>query len=175
MKKYLSLATLFVVVCLISACADDSENVINEEWKAENEAAIDSIATVPGYEKIESGAKNGFVYYDVLTAGDKNENLILSTDSVIVKYCGGFINNVVFDSTEGTLLDGTVGNAKTGFYVNKVIEGWSVALQRMRVGDKWHIWIPWHLAYGASGSNSIPGFSTLQFVVEVVDVVSEGV
>lgn len=175
MKKYLSLIALTLIICLISACADDSKNVINEEWKAQNEAAIDSIAKTPGYEKIEAGSRNGNVYYKVLQSGDANGKKILFTDEVTVKYCGAFINGTVFDSTEGTLMNGTTGNAKTKFRVNGVIEGWAVALQHMRVGDKWHIWIPWNLAYGAGGNKSIPGFSALQFVVEVVAVKSDGI
>ena len=37
-------------------------------------------------------------------------------------------------------------------------------------GDKYEVWIPQQLAYGANGSGSIPGYSTLIFEIELVSV-----
>jgi len=56
------------------------------------------------------------------------------------------------------------------------IEGWVIALQYMKKGDKWEIWIPARLAYGESGSSdssgniTIPPNSTLVFEIEIVNV-----
>ncbi len=36
--------------------------------------------------------------------------------------------------------------------VGQVIPGWRQALQEMKVGDKWMLYIPSNLAYGAQGS-----------------------
>jgi FKBP-type peptidyl-prolyl cis-trans isomerase len=38
-------------------------------------------------------------------------------------------------------------------------------------GDKWEVVIPYHLAYGEKGNSSIPGYSTLAFEIEVMNVV----
>ena len=175
MKKYWSLITIALFAFTIVSCGDDNEVVIDEVWLAANELAIDSVAKLPEYTKLEAGAKNGFVYYKVLRAGAEDAQRVIYTDEVTVKYCGAFYQGTVFDSTEGTTMDGTFGNAKTTFGVSQVIEGWGVALQQMRVGDRWNVWIPWELAYGAGGNTSIPGFSSLNFVIEVVSIKSEGI
>ena len=78
---------------------------------------------------------------------------------------------------EGTLIDGTVfdSSIKRGepasFPVNRVIPGWTEALQLMKVGDKWKVFIPAKLAYGErSPSPTIPPNSTLIFDVELLSI-----
>lgn len=77
----------------------------------------------------------------------------------------------------GTLVDGTEfdASAKHGgpasFPVNRVIPGWTEALQMMKVGAKWQLFIPAELAYG----NSPPGppieaGSTLIFDIELLGI-----
>lgn len=51
-----------------------------------------------------------------------------------------------------------------------VISGWTVALQHMVEGDKYEVWIPQQLAYGASDNGDIPAYSTLIFEIELVSV-----
>src|SRR5262249_38729828 len=77
----------------------------------------------------------------------------------------------------GTLIDGTEfdSSAKAGkpvsFAVNRVIKGWTEALQLMPVGSKWQLFIPPGLAYGhrAAGPILKPG-SPLVFDVELVSI-----
>ncbi len=40
----------------------------------------------------------------------------------------------------------------------------------MKVGDKWEVWMPWKLGYGINGKNPIPGYTTLVFEIELVEV-----
>jgi FKBP-type peptidyl-prolyl cis-trans isomerase FklB len=40
----------------------------------------------------------------------------------------------------------------------------------MKVGDIWEIWVPWELGYGSSGSGSIPGYTTLVFEIELMEI-----
>ena len=56
------------------------------------------------------------------------------------------------------------------FRLNQVIEGWQLALQEMRVGDRWIIYIPYNLGYGNRASGPIPAFSTLIFEVELLGI-----
>ena len=74
-------------------------------------------------------------------------------------------NKYIFDSTENR------NNIPSTFTVSGLIDGYRTALQHMQVGDKWEIWIPWNLGYGASGSSNIPGYTALVFEVELVSIV----
>ncbi|MCA9155232.1 MAG: FKBP-type peptidyl-prolyl cis-trans isomerase, partial [Planctomycetales bacterium] len=52
-----------------------------------------------------------------------------------------------------------------------VIKGWVEALQLMKVGDKWQLYIPSELAYGARGAGSDIGpNSVLIFDIELLDI-----
>lgn len=85
-----------------------------------------------------------------------------SNDVVTVHYRGTLIDAKEFDSS-----------AKRGqpaqFPVNRVIRGWTEALQLMKVGSKWELYIPATLAYGDQGRPSIPPGSTLIFEIELLN------
>jgi FKBP-type peptidyl-prolyl cis-trans isomerase FklB len=78
----------------------------------------------------------------------------------------------------GTVIDGTVfdSSVKRGepveFSVDGVIPGWTEALQLMKVGDKWQLFIPSKLAYGERGTPGGPigPNSTLIFEVELLAI-----
>lgn len=53
------------------------------------------------------------------------------------------------------------------------VSGWAEILQRMRVGERWLVYIPWELAYGASGTDDIPGYSTLIFDMQLEEILDE--
>ncbi len=54
------------------------------------------------------------------------------------------------------------------FRVDQVIAGWREALQEMRVGSKWKLFLPPELAYGDRGMAQIPGGETLIYELELV-------
>ena len=85
------------------------------------------------------------------------------TDTVVTHYHGTFIDGKVFDSSvdRGEPLE---------FPVNGVISGWTEALQLMKEGDKWQLFIPAELAYGERGVGPIPPNTPLVFEVELLDV-----
>jgi FKBP-type peptidyl-prolyl cis-trans isomerase len=84
-------------------------------------------------------------------------------DSVDVYYTGTLINGKVFDKTEPGL--------PANFVVNKLIPGWTEALEIMREGDHWQLVIPANLAYGTRGAGGvIPPNQTLVFDLELVKV-----
>ena len=100
--------------------------------------------------------------YKVMKAGSGKTPK--ATDTVKVHYHGTLINGTVFDSSVQR------GEPAT-FPVNGVIAGWTEALQLMKEGDKWQLFIPSKLAYGerAAGPNIGPN-STLIFEVELLSV-----
>ncbi len=86
-----------------------------------------------------------------------------SEDEVEVHYTGFLINKEVFDSSVDR-------GEPASFQVNGVIKGWIEALQLMKEGAKWKLFIPAELAYGESGSNSIGPNETLLFEIELLKV-----
>jgi len=78
----------------------------------------------------------------------------------------------------GTLLDGTEFDSSyergepAEFGVTDVIPGWTEALQMMKEGAKWTLWIPPGLAYGPQGRPTIPPNSLLKFEVELLEVIA---
>lgn len=100
--------------------------------------------------------------YEVIKAGTgatpKVEN------EVTVHYEGKLINGKVFDSSIKRGEPATFG-------VGQVIPGWTEALQRMKVGDKWRLFIPPNIAYGERGAGGDIGPNeTLIFEVELLEV-----
>jgi len=87
-----------------------------------------------------------------------------ATDSVTVHYKGTLIDGTEFDSSYKR------GKPAT-FRVDGVIAGWTEALQLMKPGAKWQLFIPSELAYGERGAGSRIGpDSTLIFEVELISV-----
>jgi FKBP-type peptidyl-prolyl cis-trans isomerase FklB len=89
-----------------------------------------------------------------------------ATDSVVVNYRGTLIDGTEFDSSYKR------GEPAT-FPVNQVIKGWTEALQLMKPGSKYELFIPADLAYGARGAGADIGpNATLKFEVELLSVKS---
>ncbi|MFK7775821.1 MAG: FKBP-type peptidyl-prolyl cis-trans isomerase [Saprospiraceae bacterium] len=87
-----------------------------------------------------------------------------ATSTVVVHYTGTLLDGTVFDSSVQR------GQPAT-FPVNGVIGGWTEALQLMKVGSSWKLFIPYHLAYGDQGAGGAIGpYSTLIFDVELLEI-----
>jgi FKBP-type peptidyl-prolyl cis-trans isomerase FklB len=83
---------------------------------------------------------------------------------VVANYVGTLINGHEFDSSQKH-------GQPAEFPVTGVIPGWTEALQLMKVGSKWKLFIPANLGYGDQGAGEIiaPG-STLIFEIELLAV-----
>lgn len=101
--------------------------------------------------------------YMVLESGDANGASPTTSDSVVAHYHGTFIDGTVFDSSVERGEPATFG-------VTQVIPGWTEALQMMKVGDKWRLFLPYDLAYGEAGARTIPPYSALIFDVELLEI-----
>ena len=85
------------------------------------------------------------------------------TSQVEVNYEGRLIDGTVFDSSYKRGQSATFG-------CNQVIKGWTEALTMMKEGDVWELYIPYNLAYGERGNQSIPPYATPIFKVELIKV-----
>lgn len=130
-------------------------------FKAEGEAYLTANATKDGVMTTASGLQ-----YLVLASGPTDGASPTANDSVLAHYHGTFIDGSVFDSSVDR-------GEPAEFGVGQVIAGWTEALQMMKVGDKWRLFIPANLAYGETGSGPIPPFSTLIFDVELLNVITQ--
>ena len=83
------------------------------------------------------------------------------TDTVEVHYVGSLIDGRVFDSSVARGFPATFG-------VTDVVPGWTEALQMMKAGDKWEVFLPPSLAYGESPTAHIGPNSTLIFEIELL-------
>jgi FKBP-type peptidyl-prolyl cis-trans isomerase len=100
--------------------------------------------------------------YEILTAGDGPKPT--ATDKVKVHYRGTLVDDTEFDSSYKR-------GEPVVFPANRVIPGWTEALQLMPVGSKWKLYIPSALGYGPSGAgNAIPPNATLIFEVELLGI-----
>jgi FKBP-type peptidyl-prolyl cis-trans isomerase FklB len=87
-----------------------------------------------------------------------------ATDTVKVHYRGTLLDGTEFDSSYKRKEPAT-------FPVNQVIKGWTEALQKMKVGSKWKVFIPSDLAYGDQGQPPvIPPASVLVFEIELLSI-----
>lgn len=126
--------------------------------KEEGAAFLAENAKKEGVVTLPSGLQ-----YKVLASG--NGASPKASDSVECHYEGRLIDGSVFDSSYRR------GETAT-FGVTQVIAGWVEALQLMKEGDKWQLYIPYNLAYGEHGAGAqIPPFATLVFDVELIKVV----
>ena len=88
-----------------------------------------------------------------------------ATDTVKCHYHGTLINGTVFDSS-------VQRGQPASFPLNRVISGWTEALQLMPVGSKWRLFLHPKLAYGDRQAGAAIGpNSTLIFDVELLDIV----
>jgi FKBP-type peptidyl-prolyl cis-trans isomerase len=95
-----------------------------------------------------------------------------ATDTIRAHYRGKLINGEVFDqSYEGE--QPTKDEQPLEIQADQVISGWTEALQLMKVGSKWRLFLPSELAYKDSANGPGGPNSVLVFDVELVGVGSK--
>ncbi len=130
---------------------------IAETNLAAGKAFLEENAKKPGVITTESGLQ-----YKILTTGDGKQPK--DTDTVTTHYKGTLIDGREFDSSYKR-------DKPASFPVKGVIKGWTEALQLMHVGDKWQLFIPSELAYGATQRGElIQANSALIFEIELLGI-----
>jgi FKBP-type peptidyl-prolyl cis-trans isomerase FklB len=148
--------------------AEQARNILNEYFAslqqekanknlAEGQKFLEENKKKPGVVTLPSGLQ-----YEVIKEGDGPKPN--ATDKVTTHYHGTLIDGTVFDSSVER------GQPAT-FPVNGVIQGWVEALQLMKVGSKWRLFVPSNLAYGERGAGESIGPNTaLIFEVELLSI-----
>lgn len=130
---------------------------LSEKNKADGEKFLAENAKKEGVKSLPSGLQ----YKEITPGKGKSPK---ATDTVTTHYKGTLIDGTEFDSSYKR------GEPAT-FPVSGVISGWTEALQLMKEGAKWQLFIPPNLAYGDKGAGrDIGPNATLIFEVELISV-----
>ena len=144
---------------LLAACGGEAGEAPGDDARiAEAAAFMAENADADGVVTLESGLQ-----YKVLTAAPEGAPSPDGNDLVRVHYEGSLIDGTVFDSSF----------ERGSPYVTtpeQVVPGWTEALQRMKVGDEWLLYVPPELGYGAEQSGRIPPHSVLVFRIQLLDM-----
>ncbi|MCJ8167390.1 FKBP-type peptidyl-prolyl cis-trans isomerase [Pontibacter sp. E15-1] len=133
------------------------QNAAGSENQQVGEAFLAENKKREGVTTLDSGLQ-----YQVIEEGSGKSPS--KNDTVTTHYHGTLIDGTVFDSSYAR-------NEPATFPVNGVIAGWTEALQLMKEGAKWRLFIPSNLAYGAQGAGEAIGpNATLVFDVELLAV-----
>ena len=195
--KNIKLLYLFVMLLSVMGLASCSENDDTEEeypnWQVTNTKYFsnlkDSVSKL-----VAAGDTAELNIYKIWSqtdykAGDKSDSVIIVhklkngtgsgcpiyTDSVRVHYGGKLLPSTSYpsgykfaQSYSTSLSDYDVTTCiPAKLAVSGVIDGFSTALQRMHIGDRWIVYMPYQLGYGTSGSTSIPGYSVLIYDMQL--------
>ena len=154
MFKSLGGMVIALVLCAGAQAADQSLSAEANAKFLQDNSKQKGVVTRP----------DGLRYLIIQNGSGKRPTL---NDSVEVYYTGKLINGEVFDGTED-------GFPRT-FETKGLISGWKEALQIMREGDHWELFIPASLAYGAAGSRdgSVPPNQTLVFDLHLLGVTAK--
>ena len=148
------LAVLLIAALALGACADPraaQNERIADAFLASNGKAAGVITLPSGLE------------YKVVASGPANGAHPRLSDEVKVDYEGKLANGVVFDSSfqRGVPAD---------FPLEGLVQGWVEALQLMRPGDEWILYVPPSLGYGDEDKGPIPANSVLIFRIKLIGV-----
>ena len=140
-----------------AAVRQESAQKIMEKNKQDGEAYLAKNKGTKGVKTTASGLQ-----YKVITAG--KGKLPTADDTVTVNYRGTLIDGTEFDSSYKR-------NQPATFPVKGVIPGWTEALQLMKEGSKWMVYVPSNLAYAERGAGNFIGpNSALIFEVELLSI-----
>ena len=179
MKNLYYIIALFAMIISFNSC-DNNGDI--EAWRDANVNAYKEIAKNPDYKALTTETGPTGVYYKVIKTGTGTEHP-LQTSKVKVLYKVYYYDKSIFGAGTGTsdipVTMGVYEEIYSGVYTPR---GLSFAFQNMVAGDKWEIWIPYYLAFGAYGIQDfdyyyyqsqtvIKGYTTLVYEVELVEVV----
>jgi FKBP-type peptidyl-prolyl cis-trans isomerase len=118
-------------------------------------------AARPGVHVLPDGLQ-----FEVIHSGPANDLRPALGDEVKVNYEGKLLDGEVFDSSYAR-------GAPVAMTVRDLVPGWVEALQLMRPGDEWLLYVPAKLGYGQRAAGPIPPGSVLVFKLELIDVLPD--
>lgn len=178
MKKS-SLFFLFALAMMTFSCSLGGESVWEEykDWRETNENWFNE-------QKTRLDADGSKYYTELVPVWDTSQCVLihyfndrkltegnlspLYTSTVDVKYKGVMYDDEPFDSSYAFTYP--YGDSLYRVQCNGVIQGWTVALEDMRVGDSCEVVIPHTLGYGSQEAGVLKPYSALKFYIKLVDI-----
>ena len=198
-RGFYFLAVALFAAFVLASCSEEDDTVEEfPNWQARNDAFFNSLTDsvmnllelnpartdwkrIKSWSKSDSieGSNSDYIIVNVIEEGDAASATPLYTDTVTVHYLGRLLPSVsypygyVFDqSYYGNYYDDVskplqmaIGNSGG----NMLVDGFATALQHMRRGDHWMVYIPYQLGYGSQSQTGVPAYSTLIFDLRLVD------
>ena len=198
-RGFYFLAVALFAVFGLASCSEEDDTVEEfPNWQVRNDAFFNSLTDsvlnllelnpartdwkrIKSWSKSDSieGSNSDYIIVKVIEEGDPASATPLYTDTVTVHYLGRLLPSVsypygyVFDqSYYGNYYDDVskplqmaIGNSGG----NMLVDGFATALQHMRRGDHWMVYIPYQLGYGSQSQTGVPAYSTLIFDLRLVD------
>ena len=162
MRSFYSATALILIVFSLNGCSgtlDDKDPKKNRGVQPAFESPfLEENSSRPNVVTTPSGLQ-----YIVFKEGNGARPTESST--VVTHYQGELVDGTIFDSSRQR-------GAPATFPVGGVIKGWTEALQLMKEGSHWRLFIPSELAYGSRGAGGgrIPPNSVLIFDIELLEV-----
>jgi FKBP-type peptidyl-prolyl cis-trans isomerase len=143
----------------LTACHGKAQAPVADQ-SAPSKAFLAANAKQPGVVVLPSGLQ-----YKIVHSGPATGLKPQLTDEVKVHYEGKLIDGKVFDSSYER-------GQPAAMPLKGLVKGWQEALQLMRPGDEWILYVPSDLGYGpeGAGGGEIPGGAALIFRIELIDV-----
>lgn len=146
-----------ILAALLTACGQGGLPT-PDKAASESKAFMETNAKVAGIKTLPSG-----VQYKVVRSGPATGLKPGPNDEVKVHYEGKLTSGFVFDSSYDRGLPASMP-------LQALIPAWKDALQQMRPGDEWILYVPPEQGYGAEAAGQIPPNSVLIFRIELIDV-----
>lgn len=162
-------AGLMAAVAVSSCQKTDQEKIWEEyaEWRDANDEWLREITVSGNYTRVvPEWNRDISVLMRWLNDTTKTSgNLVpLYTSSITVKYKGWLYEGTPFDSSYAYT------DSVSTMTITGLIGGWVAALERMHVGDKVELVVPYQAAYGSSSNGAVPPYSNLRFLLELRDI-----
>ncbi|MEE1206958.1 MAG: FKBP-type peptidyl-prolyl cis-trans isomerase [Muribaculaceae bacterium] len=172
-KPFIALASAAIVAmasAVVTSCDDDDDvdkykawDTLNKAWVAEQAARTDADGNLIFKAVHPNYSPSSTVYMRFCEDPAANaENL----RPLFTSYC---TVNYTVRLYDGTLVD-SAANYTSQLNSAMLIDGWSIAIQQMHVGDTIEAILPANVAYGATGSAAVQPYSALRFNIRLTDI-----
>ena len=167
------LSLLLIMAVMLLAGCNNVQREPDTPYQIDNEKFFNSFEGKAEYHKLLFANEDYPIYYKVIQEAPAANKGIrpIQNSTVKVHVEGKLMSGEYFQrkTDNPTVMEifNPEGSANT-------IKGFRIALQNMEVGSTWEVVIPWQLGYGRySTGYIIPGYSTLIFTIELLEIVNK--